>query len=196
MSSVDAGQSDRRSFLRRACLTGLCACGAAATAAAATAVSDGEPTETKPPEPVAKKWVATLLPLLASGDPEAARTLLRACSAAHYDELGMTAIAGRYHGNLEGFLGFLRAEWGWVIDHQPDARLVLIDENKSACVCPVVPREHGGRLGLMCHCSEGFAERLFSEVVGGPVRAEVTASILRGDPTCKYRIDLAPRAHA
>ncbi len=190
MSSIDA---DRRSFLRQACLTGLCACGVAATA---RAVDDGDPTVTKSPDPMAKKWVATLLPLLASGDPEAARTLLRACSAAHYDELGMAAIAGRYRGNLDAFLGFLRAEWGWAIEYQPDAGLVLIDENKSVCVCPVVPKEHRGLLGLMCHCSEGFAERLFAEVVGAPVRAEVTASILRGDPTCKYRIDLAARAQA
>jgi hypothetical protein len=31
---------------------------------------------------------------------------------------------------------------------------------------------------------------MFSRVTGGPVRAQVIASVLRGDRTCKYRIEL------
>jgi hypothetical protein len=31
---------------------------------------------------------------------------------------------------------------------------------------------------------------MFSAVTGAPVRATVTASILRGDPNCVYRIEL------
>jgi len=43
---------------------------------------------------------------------------------------------------------------------------------------------------LLCDCSEGFAEKLFSAVVGKPVKAEVVASIQRGAKSCRYRISL------
>ena len=36
----------------------------------------------------------------------------------------------------------------------------------------------------------GFAKKMFSEVYGARVRAEVVESILRGNKSCKYRIDL------
>lgn len=43
---------------------------------------------------------------------------------------------------------------------------------------------------LLCDCSEGFTEKMFSAVVGKPVKAEVVASIQRGAESCRYRITL------
>lgn len=43
---------------------------------------------------------------------------------------------------------------------------------------------------LLCYCSEGFAELMFSKVVGHPVKAEVIRSIHRGAASCAYQIDI------
>ena len=132
-----------------------------------------------------QKWIATLLPLLAKGSPEVAKRILRECSASHYDHLKMQATVDRFRGKLDDFLAFLRKEWGWVIERDRDRGVILVNENKSACVCPLVQKEHGPDLGMLCYCSEGFAEKMFSGVVGSKVRAEVTESVLRGHKSCK-----------
>jgi predicted hydrocarbon binding protein len=105
----------------------------------------------------------------------------------------MRATADRFRGRTDEFLAFLRREWGWIIEHDRARGIISIDESKRSCVCPLVPKEHGGGLGVLCHCSEGFAEMMFSAVIGAPARAEVTESILRGHQSCKYRIELETR---
>jgi hypothetical protein len=200
MTSTDrqpGTDTGRRTFLRRATLAGFCACassGAEAVVAPAgatgTAGAGAGHQAASQPEPMAKKWVATLLPLLAVGGRDQARQAIRACWPAHFESLGIQPTLDKFHGNLDGFLRHLQAEWGWVVSYSPDQGVILVDENKPACVCPVVPKNHAGDLGLICFCSEGIAERMFSDVVGHPVRAQVVASILRGDRSCKYRIDV------
>ena len=80
-------------------------------------------------------------------------------------------------GDLDGFLAFLSREWGWVITQCGE--IILVDENKNYCVCPLCQAQK--MPPLLCNCSEGFAERMFSYVLNRPVRATVIASILRGD---------------
>ena len=63
-----------------------------------------------------------------------------------------------------------------------------MDENKDFCVCPLCQAQK--MPPLLCNCSEGFAERMFSNILNRPVRATVIASILRGDKSCKYEIFL------
>jgi hypothetical protein len=188
MNRVDtsAGGADRRSFLKQAGLFGMCGCGTAARDLAGPA-AHAQPAQ---PEPLAKQWVGTLLPLLAAGDREHARQAIRNCSAPHFRALAMDATLDKFRGNVGGFLAHLEKEWGWIVKYSPGDGVVLVDENKTTCVCPLLPKERGGDLGLLCYCSEGFAERMFSRVTGGPVRAQVIASVLRGDRTCKYRIEL------
>jgi len=139
-----------------------------------------------------QKWIVTLLPMLAKGDREQAKRILKGCSQSHYEDLKMQATVDKFHGQPDEFLAFLRKQWGWIIDYDRNLGVIRIDENKSSCVCPLVPRNHGADLGVLCYCSEGFAEKLFSEVFGSRVRAEVTESILRGQKSCKYTIALKP----
>ncbi|MEN6561618.1 MAG: hypothetical protein ABFD52_12665 [Acidobacteriota bacterium] len=178
--------------MRAGCLAGLCAClGPGVTAGAAAAEIGAQPAEPKPAS-LSQKWIAALLPQLAGGDREYAQRVLKSCAQSHYDDLGMQAVVDRFRGRMDEFLDFPRKEWGWIIDYDRGRGVVEVDENKSACVCPLVPKDHGAGLGMLCYCSEGFAERLFSAVSGSPVRAEVVASILRGQKSCRYRIDLKP----
>ena len=182
--------TDRRSFIKTMCLTGMCACGAGSLVSAQTATDGDAPAE--PPVGMPHKWIAALLPLLAEGDRAAAQRLLKGCAASHYEDLKMQATVERFKGRLEAFLEFLGKEWGWIIDYDPAQGVILVNENKSACVCPLIHKGYGRDLGILCHCSEGFAEKMFSEVTGVKVCAQVTESVLRGHKSCKYRIDLKP----
>ncbi|MFB3854747.1 MAG: hypothetical protein ACE148_13080 [Vicinamibacterales bacterium] len=183
---------DRRAFLKGAGMLGICGCGLASECSArpGEAASDAAQAPAAAPEPLAKHWVATLLPLLAAGDPEHARSAIRRCFEPHFRSLALEPTLDKFRGNVEGFVRHLEKEWGWVVSYSPDTGVILVDENKPYCVCPVLPKERSGDLGLLCYCSEGIAERMFSHVAGSPVHARVVASVLRGDRTCKYRIEL------
>jgi len=170
----------------------MCSCGTRGLAAAETAGDANTPTEAPKPVSMPHKWIATLLPLLAKGDREEVKRILKGCAESHYEDLKMKDTVDRFRGKLEAFLDFPRKEWGWIIDYDRDRGIIQIDENKGACACPLIQKGHGKDLGILCYCSEGFAERMFSEVVGSKVRAEVTESVLRGHKSCKYRIDLKP----
>lgn len=182
--------TDRRSFVKTGCLAGLCAClgGPAAADEAGAAAQAGEP---KPPA-MPQKWIVAVLPALAAMDREQAKRVLKSGAPAHFDHLNMTATVERYRGKMDEFLDYLRREWDWVVAYDRDHGVIDIDENKSACVCPLVPKDHAADLGVLCYCSEGFAEKLFAAVAGAPVRAEVVASIRRGQKSCQYRIELKP----
>ncbi|GLH71750.1 hypothetical protein GETHLI_02520 [Geothrix limicola] len=182
-------ESTRRSFLT-SCTTGLCACGFSRLAAASpVGAAEGEVKTVKDPMP--SKWIAALLPQLERNmDRGTAKSVLKGCAGAHFDHIDMGKQLAPYVGRLDAFLVFLSAEWGWKIDHDKAAGFIDIDEAKSYCVCPLVHKEAGLKSTLLCDCSEGFAEKMFSAVVGKPVKAEVVASIQRGAKSCRYRITL------
>lgn len=178
--------------MKTGCLAGLCAClGGSEAAAAEEAGAAAQTGEPKPPT-MPQKWIVAVLPALAAMDKEQAKRVLKTGAPAHFEHLNMTATVERYRGKMDEFLEYLRREWDWIIAYDRERGVIEIDENKSACVCPLIPKDHPADLGVLCYCSEGFAERLFSAVAGAPVRAEVAASIRRGQKSCKYRIGLPP----
>lgn len=117
--------------------------------------------------------------------------LLKGCALAHYRAINMDEILAPYRGNLGAFVEFLSKQWGWVVTYDEAQGVIIADENKAACVCPLVKQGIAIDLTFLCSCSEGFAEKMFSEVTGRPVSARVQQSILRGAPSCVYRIELA-----
>jgi len=184
-------ESSRRSFLRSACASSFCTCLGAGLAADAAAGAEAGGSDVAQEDPMPRRWIAALLPALeASPDREAARRVLKAAAQAHWEHLRMDEKVAPYRGNLDTFLAFLTAQWGWKIQHDRAAGVILVDEAKSYCVCPLVEKGSKADLTQLCDCSEGFAERLFGAVVEGPVRAEVTQSVLRGATSCHYQITL------
>jgi predicted hydrocarbon binding protein len=139
-----------------------------------------------------QKWILALLPQLAKADREEARRILKGCAEAHFEDLKMQATVDKFRGRMDDFLAFLRKEWGWIIDYDRDRNVIQVNENKTSCVCPLVPKNITADLGILCYCSEGFAERMFSGVFGSRVRVVVAESVLRGHRNCKYVIDLKP----
>lgn len=139
---------------------------------------------------LASEWIAHLLAALDDNLTQEARSaLVRECAAAHYRSANMDEIIPQYKGDIEAFLQFLSKEWRWKITYDRESQVVTADEDKNVCVCPLVQKGVGVSATL-CHCSEGFAERMFSAVVEKPVKAEVTRSILRGDKSCVYTIQI------
>ncbi len=135
------------------------------------------------------EWVSTLLAGLdANLPPETKATLLQGCAAVHYRSLNMDELVSQYRGDVEGFLRLLSEKWQWKVMYDKEAQIITADENKSACVCPLVQKGLGIASPALCYCSVGFAERMFSAVVARPVKGEVTRSILRGDKSCVYTI--------
>lgn len=90
----------------------------------------------------------------------------------------------------ERFIQFLSEQWQWQVAYDPAETVITADENKSYCVCPLVQQSPQVVSGTLCHCLEGFAEQMSSEVVGGPVKATVVQSVLRGDKSCVYSIQI------
>jgi predicted hydrocarbon binding protein len=141
---------------------------------------------------LAFEWISNLLTALDHHDlaEETRSAIVRECAIAHYRSANMEEIVSRYKGDIEAFLQFLSREWKWKITYDRDAQIITADEDKRICVCPLVQKSIGKVSATLCHCSEGFAERMFSAVVEKPVKAEVTKSILRGDKSCVYTIQI------
>jgi hypothetical protein len=120
--------------------------------------------------------------------PETRAGLVKPCSAAHYRSLNMDETLRPFKGDLPGFVRLLTETWGWKIEMREGGRLILADENKDTCVCPLIRRGVIQPNPTLCSCSEGFAERMFASVLERPVSAKVVRSILRGGPSCIYQI--------
>ena len=75
------------------------------------------------------------------------------------------------------------------MDFNETTGVLLFDENKTYCVCPVLKGTPAGSPAI-CYCSEGFAEKMFSGVAGVAVAAEVISSVRCGYKSCIYRVQL------
>lgn len=116
---------------------------------------------------------------------------MRQCSECHYTALAMDEVLSEYVENIEGFLVFLTKQWGWKISYDIEMGIIIADENKPECVCPIVAAAKDRKISPnLCFCSEGFAARMFSKVCGYEVKTKIAASILRGDAHCVYEIQL------
>ena len=187
-------KSNRRNFIEKACLAGACFCGFSSLAAGAASfrysTGMGEPDDLN--LNFMQDWISNLLLNVdENSSQEECRKIIKPCSAAHYDFLEMDKVLAPYVGDIKKFIQFLGEKWDWKINYNPDSGVIIADENKTQCVCPMVNKEKGVRSSILCYCSEGFAEKMFSTVLGRTVKATVVSSILRGDKSCKYMIEWA-----
>jgi hypothetical protein len=138
-----------------------------------------------------KEWTGFLLNVLDNHlDAETKVTILRACASFHYRDARMEEIVVQYRGNLSGFIQFLTEQWQWLVTYDPIQQTIRADENKSDCVYPLVQQGSQEISDTLCHCSAGFAMRMFSSVIEKSVEATVVQSVLRGDKSCVYLIQM------
>jgi hypothetical protein len=187
-------KSNRRSFIEKACLAGACFCGfrslalEAANSNSSTGISEQDNQNMK----FMQDWISNLLLNVdENSSQEECRKIIKPCSAAHYDFLEMDKVLAPYVGDIKKFIQFIGEKWDWKINYNPYSAVIIADENKEQCVCPMVNKEKGVRSSILCYCSEGFAEKMFSKVIGKTVKATVASSIQRGDKSCKYMIEWA-----
>jgi hypothetical protein len=179
--------NNRRTFVEKTCLLGLCGFGSLSGLARA---DETKKTEESKPESIHSRWISSLLLGLKDENPETVKMIIKNRSEAHFDDLNLNETLAPYVGNLEAFHSFLRNEWGWIIDYDKERGIVNADENKNYCVCPLIRNKKMEGLGMLCYCSEGIAERMFSYVSGNNAKAEVAQSILRGAKSCRYKITI------
>lgn len=136
------------------------------------------------------EWLRELLNSIEKNcSQEKCALLLDSCGECHYKSL--EPMLERYVGDLEGFIDFMSKEHGQVIKPDRIQNIILVDENKDHCVCPITQSIKGGEVSpVLCHCSSSMTEKMISKIIGKKVKSKVVASILRGDRSCVYEIDL------
>lgn len=183
-------ETSRRRFVKTSCLGALCFCGFGRLLGANTpALEDIE--EASDTNDMAKVWIAELLTNLSATQEESQlRLLIKSASIAHFNQMKAEAMLAPFKGRLKDFISFIEKEWGWKCHFEENEKVLIADESKPFCVCPLINKDTDKLLPAMCYCSEGFAERMFSVVCEYQVEAVVISSVQRGDERCIYRIEL------
>jgi hypothetical protein len=182
---------DRKDFLKKVCFSGVCLCGFSLIASAKEPGSITETAlQTQALNPsLMQVWIASLLQNINTElDKGSARKVIKKTAEVHYKDLKMDSVLADYKGDIDKFTVFLRDKWGWKVDYDKEKRVLIADENKNYCVCPIAAYNKDINSSAMCYCSEGFAEMMFSSVSGMQAKAEVISSIRKGDTNCKYKI--------
>ncbi|WP_159518956.1 DUF6144 family protein [Sunxiuqinia indica] len=180
----------RRDFIKKSCLLGGCLCGFTSLVNGAVNLSD-DMADVAPNQVLMQEWVSTLLKSIDENEEQdVAQKIVKQCAISHFEHLKMDEFLKPYIGKLEKFNAFIENKWGWKIDYQKEVGILIADENKNYCVCPMVNKEKGIKSSILCYCSEGFAELMFSKVADMQVQATVISSIHRGQDRCQYEIKL------
>jgi len=136
-----------------------------------------------------QKWIVNLLNNLNSDSGQHdLGSIFKRNAEIHFNDLKMNEMLTEYVVNPEKFIAFLSENWGWKVEYNKETKTVITNVNKSYCVCRVMKQLDVIKSSAICHCSEGFAEKMFSVVFNSPVAATVESSILRGDKNCIYKI--------
>ena len=179
---------DRKNFFKKACFAGACFCGFGSISGLANTNTSEVQDENKQ---LKQEWLSNLLSNLDKDlDEDAVRKIVKKSSQTHYDNLKIDSLLSDYIGDLEKFNKYLEKAWGWKIDYNKRTKVLIADENKDFCVCPILEHNKEINTSAICYCSEGFAEKMFSAVTGVTVSARVISSVRRGDKTCKYKIEI------
>ena len=179
---------DRKSFFKKACFAGACFCGFGSISGLANNNTSEVQDESKQ---LKQNWLSNLLSNLDQDlEEDVLRKIVKKASIVHYENLKMDSLLSDYIGDLEGFNKYIEETWGWKIDYNKRSKVLIADENKDFCVCPILEHKEGIKTSAICYCSEGFAEKMFSVVAGVAVSAKVISSVRRGDKTCKYKIKI------
>ena len=178
----------RKEFIKKTCIGSACFCGFAALIHPVKA----EGTNTIIPERnLSQNWLNVLLNKIDEiKDENFKKQAVKSCAVSHYNNLNMNDVLQPYVGEIEKFITFLSTEWGWVIEYDKNKQQIIANENKKVCVCPVLPPDKNKTNPLICYCSEGFAELMFSKILEKKVSAEVISSIHRGNKNCIYKISI------
>ncbi len=61
---------------------------------------------------------------------------------------------------------------------------------KAYCFCPIVKAALERMPRTFCYCGAGWAEQLWNEVVGEPLKIDIVSTVVDGDKFCKFAVHL------
>lgn len=183
---------NRKDFFKRACLSGACMCGFNyVSAITGKDISGSDNSLQDDNKNISQDWLSVFLSDLDKDiDAEVLRKIVKKSAVIHYNSLKMDEVLKECVGDLNKFIGFIESKLGWKVEYDKTNGILIADENKNYCVCPVLEFKKEINSSAICYCSEGFAEKMFSRVTGTPVKATVISSIRKGDERCKYKIEI------
>jgi len=182
--------NNRRDFIKKSCLSSACLCGFTSIFQSATGQPLNNTEIDDPNKALMQEWISSLLLSISNHEDESlCRTIVKKCSIVHYSHLNMDKVLEPFVGNIGDFINFLEQNWGWKIIYGENGRSLIADENKDYCVCPLVNKSIGIKSSILCYCSEGIAELMFSKVFNHSVKATVISSIHRGGTSCQYVVN-------
>lgn len=179
---------ERRDFLKSACAAGLCSCAVASLVAA----DEPPPAAEQPP---AEDWrigfgrqrYAKLVSVVAARvEPATFQSIIEEVG----EFCGGSGFAGRFAGDLDGFLAEVRTRWHAATEYDAARGVVQLafSTPKGDCACPLMGK--GLVPAAACQCSVGSIRRMFTLVTQRPAQCELKESALAGDSRCAFEIRL------
>ncbi|MFT3829928.1 MAG: hypothetical protein QM691_09520 [Opitutaceae bacterium] len=183
---------ERRHFLKSACTAGLCSC------AVASLIAAEEPQSAAPQSPPEDWRIAFGRQRYAKLVSTVATRVDAATFAGIMEEVGRfcgsSGFAGKFAGDLDGFLAEAERRWQAQIEYAREHGVVRLAfaTPKGDCACPLMGK------GLVpvaaCQCSVGSIRQMFTIVTRRAVQCDLKESVLRGDGRCSFAIRLAAAA--
>jgi len=98
------------------------------------------------------------------------------------------SLFSKYKNDLNGYLEMLKQVWGTNYKHDNNNKKIhLIGKKTEKCACPFVNKSKMSK--DFCNCSLGWQKNTFAFIIGKPVKATITESVLRGGNRCSFKID-------
>ncbi len=174
---------DRKSFLQRTFGAGaLAACGLAMPARAGETEKTGDPDAA-----FRESWVKNFLKNLDASMNPMERDAFMAANGRDCARRSAIRLAESCKGDMAGFAEKLG---GWVGKENvqlDDGKVILIYKE---CYCPMVSKIQERLSDTWCECSRGWVVQMFETVAGRPLNVTILSSIKRGDPVCRFEVEV------
>jgi len=137
----------------------------------------------------------TLLRGLDDVDPDTRQRILERCgeTCAHEDLYGPAIETAKRIASEESDAGRIidransEIQWcgRWVIEGD------TISSTCTTCGCPMMRSGLITATDVFCLCSVGWVKLIFTTLLGRPVKVELAQAMGRGDPRCRYLVNLS-----
>ena len=158
----------------------------------AAAPSEEDVTRLKGDKQFVENWLTDLLNTIGEElDEKTTVKLIEGCGRGCYQRHEFKRnLAKEGKGDLEKLLAAYRKIFGSV-EREGNVVHIRFNSRQHGCYCPVL-RERPSKINaLHCHCHKGTHEAIFEAALGRPYKAEIVASVRRGDEQCHFKISLA-----
>jgi hypothetical protein len=174
---------DRKTFLKQSAF----ACAACGIASAAPAAAQDAAKPEDPASAFREAWVKRFLKNLDASLPEDGRARFMESCGRDCARGGAVKMAESNKGNVDGMIAALAGFVGKDNVRREGSKVVL---TYPECYCPMVSKIKDGLSDTWCHCSRGWVLELFEVAAGKPVTAVLVQSVKRGDPQCRFEIEV------